>query len=256
MRVRSADGTAIAVDRIGAGPPVVIVDGTFGSRAFPSGVADLLTRSFTVLRHDRRGRHDSGDTPPYAPERECEDLAAVLDAAGGPAAVFGMSAGGVLALDAAATGLPITRVAVFEPPLAQPFPAGYLATLRDLIAEGRPEAAVDYCMVEAVGLPAEHLPALRADPNWPTLVALAPTLVHDATLIAGVATGPARWASITQPVLGIAGGASPEWAGRGMRDLAELLPAGRWTSLPGQTHAVSAEALVPVLASFFAEDSR
>jgi hypothetical protein len=247
VRVRSADGTEIAVDRTGAGPPVVIVDGTFGSRAFPSGVADLLARSFTVLRHDRRGRHESGDTPPYAVEREIEDLAAVLAAAGGSAAVFGMSAGGVLALDAAAAGLPITRLAVYEPPLAQPFPADYLATLRGLTAE----AAVDHCMVEAVGLAPEHLPALRADPNWPTLVALAPTLVYDATLIAGVATGPARWASITQPVLGIAGGASPEWAGRGMRELAELLPAGHWTSLPDQTHAVAAEALAPVLANFF-----
>ncbi len=253
MKVHSADGTVIAVDQAGTGTPVVLVDGMFGTLAFPSAVADLLARSFTVLRYDRRGRGDSGDTPPYAPEREIEDLAAVLAAAGGFAAVFGMSAGGVLALDAAAAGLPITRLAVFEPPVAQPFPADYLTTMRRLVAEGRHGEAVDYCMVEAVGVAAEHLPALRQDPNWPILESLAPSLAHDATLIAGVHTGRSRWAAITQPVLAIDGAASAEWARRGMAELAELLPSGRHVSLPGQAHDVEAGALVPALSEFFAE---
>ena len=117
--IRSLDGTAIAFDRSGTGEPLVLVGGAFSYRRYPGQVklAGLLAERFTVYSYDRRGRGDSGDTPPYAPGREIEDLAAMISAAGGQAHVWGLSSGAVLALDAAAAGLPIRKLAVQEPPL-------------------------------------------------------------------------------------------------------------------------------------------
>ena len=114
----SRDGTTIAYDREGDGDPLVLVPGAFSYRRYPGQVklAGLLAARFTVYSYDRRGRGDSGDTKPYAVEREIEDLAAVIDAAGGHVHVWGLSSGAVLALEAAAAGLPIRRLAVHEPP--------------------------------------------------------------------------------------------------------------------------------------------
>jgi pimeloyl-ACP methyl ester carboxylesterase len=116
--VRSSDGTTIAFDRLGVGPPVILVSGASTARAIHTQLAELLASDFTVFNYDRRGRGrgDSGDTPPYAIQREIEDLHAVLGAAGGAAAVFGNSSGAVLALHAAAAGLPLTKLALWEPP--------------------------------------------------------------------------------------------------------------------------------------------
>ena len=256
--VRSADGTSIAYEAAGSGPPVVLVDGGFGNRGFPNAVADLLAERFTAVRYDRRGRHDSGDAPDYAPAREVEDLAAVVGAVGGEVAVFGMSSGGVLALDAASAGVPMTRLAVYEPPFVvdgtrPPFPEDYADMLARLVGSGDRAGAVDLLLVEALGVPAEHLGALRHDPNWPAMLALAHTLVYDATLQRGLDRGRPlprdRW-TITRPVLAIDGAASPAWARNAVAALADLLPTARRVSLPGQTHAVDAAVLVPVLVDF------
>ncbi|HEX2133982.1 MAG TPA: alpha/beta hydrolase [Actinophytocola sp.] len=258
--VRSVDGTPIAYEPAGAGPAVVLVDGGFGNRGFPSAVADLLAERFTAVRYDRRGRHDSGDAPDYAPAREVEDLAAVIGAVigdgGGDVAVFGMSSGAVLALDAASAGVPMSRIAVYEPPFVvddtrPPFPADYADTLARLVEAGDRAGAVELLLGEALGVPAEPL---RRDPNWPAMLALAHTLVYDATLQRGLDRGTPlprdRW-SIDQPVLAIDGAASPAWARGAVAALAELLPTARRVSLPGQTHDVDARVLVPVLAGFF-----
>ena len=118
--ITAPDGTTIAYDRTGTGEPLILIGGAFSYRRFPGQVklAQLLSARFTVYSYDRRGRGGSGDTAPYSIEREIEDLAAVIDAAGGAACVWGLSSGAVLALDAAAAGLPIRRLAVQEPPLA------------------------------------------------------------------------------------------------------------------------------------------
>jgi len=112
----SSDGTEIAFDRLGDGAPVVLVSGASTARSIHAPLTELLAADFTVLNFDSRGRGDSGDTQPYAVEREIEDLHAVLNEAGGSAGVFGNSSGGVLALRAAAAGLPITELALWEPP--------------------------------------------------------------------------------------------------------------------------------------------
>jgi pimeloyl-ACP methyl ester carboxylesterase len=140
--VRSSDGTTIAFDRLGAGAPVVLVSGASTARAIHARLAELLAADFAVLSYDRRGRGDSGDTPPYAVQLEIEDLHAVIGAAGGAAAVFGNSSGAVLALRAAAAGLPITRLALWEPPFMTDPDAprrqqAYLAQLTGLLDEGR-----------------------------------------------------------------------------------------------------------------------
>src|SRR4051794_20516966 len=103
-KVISADGTAIAYDRSGSGPVVILVGGGFADRRDPIfvGLAQALAPRFTVFNYDRRGRGDSGDTMPYAVQREIEDLKALIDEAGGNAMVFGGSSGGALALEAAA----------------------------------------------------------------------------------------------------------------------------------------------------------
>ena len=111
-----ADGTMIAFDRYGDGPPVIMTVGAFNTRSQTEPLARTLAPRFTVLNYDRRGRGDSGDTAPYAVEREIEDIAALIAAAGGSAALFGHSSGATLALKAAAAGLPVTRLVLYEPP--------------------------------------------------------------------------------------------------------------------------------------------
>ena len=140
--VRSKDGTTIAYERSGKGPALILVDGALCSRAFgPSPkLAPLLARHFTVFAYDRRGRGQSGDTPPYSPSREVEDIAALLAAAGGSASLLGLSSGGALALEAAASGLPVTRVVAYEPPYlddsGQRGGTAYEGRLTRLVAEG------------------------------------------------------------------------------------------------------------------------
>lgn len=119
QRVRSSDGTTIVFDQYGEGPTIILVGGALQHRAIDpqtAYLAKLLAEDFTVIHYDRRGRGDSGDTAPYTVEREIEDLEALLNESGGSAFVFGMSSGGVLALDAAAQGLAISKLALYEPP--------------------------------------------------------------------------------------------------------------------------------------------
>jgi pimeloyl-ACP methyl ester carboxylesterase len=122
-QVTSRDGTSIAYDRQGAGPAVVLVGGGLvdpvsgrPGRWENAPLAAALAGRFTVYNYDRRGRGDSGDTLPYAVDRELEDLQALLDQAGGSAHLYGVSSGGALVLEAAAAGLPTDRLAVYEVP--------------------------------------------------------------------------------------------------------------------------------------------
>ncbi|WP_147375399.1 alpha/beta fold hydrolase [Jiangella rhizosphaerae] len=178
MRARSADGTPIAVSRSGEGPALVMVDpaGAFHGLRPMAGVVPLLAERFAVHTYDRRGRGDSGDTSPYAPEREVEDLAAVIELAGGEADVYGFSSGAAVTLRALAAGLPIRRAALLEPPfvVGQPADEEFTDRLRDLIGRGERGAAVEF-FNRAVGVPDEWIQQLRSHPAWPGLEALAPT---------------------------------------------------------------------------------
>jgi pimeloyl-ACP methyl ester carboxylesterase len=257
--VHSKDGTRIAIDRAGQGPALVHVGGALNDRGSGAALAALLAPHHTVLTYDRRGRGDSGDTPPYAVEREIEDLAAVIEAAGGSATVYGMSSGAVLALRAAARGLPITRLALFEPPFS---PAhddrltrarAYHTDLTGLLADDRRGDALALFMT-GVGMPAEMVRQMRGAPMWPALEKLAPTLAYDSAVMDDAATGaelPADLlARVTVPALVLDGGDSPSWMRDIARRAAALLPAGSHRTLDGQTHDVAPEALAPVLTEF------
>jgi pimeloyl-ACP methyl ester carboxylesterase len=258
--VRSSDGTTIAYDQWGEGPPLIFVGGALNDRSTGSGLAPLLAPRFTVLSYDRRGRGGSGDTAPYAAQREVEDLAALIAAAGGPAVVYGLSSGGVLALEAAAQGLPIAKLAVYEVPFAgdesrQQRAREYHAKLTELLAADRRGDAVELFMT-MVGMPAEMIGQARRSPMWPALEALGPSLGHDSAVMGdgtrGAAPPTERLAGVTVPTLVMDGSASPPWMREMARRVAGALPDARHRSLEGQTHDVGPAVLAPVLEEFFA----
>jgi alpha-beta hydrolase superfamily lysophospholipase len=186
--VVSADGTAIAFDQWGHGPPIIMVVGAFNTRSTTEPLARALEQDFSVLNYDRRGRGDSGDTPPYAIDREIDNLDAIIRAAGGSAAAFGYSSGANLALMAAAKGLAITKLVLYEPPFraddSSPALRGDLADrLAVLVAAGRRGDAVELFQTEAVQIPPEVVAQLRHAPFRTGLEAIAHTLVCDATII-------------------------------------------------------------------------
>jgi len=255
--VTSKDSTTIAFDRLGDGPPVILVCGGSVDRMSNAPLAALLAEHFTVFNYDRRGRGDSGDTPPYAVEREIDDIDALIDEAGGSACLYGSSSGAALALDAAASGLAITKLALWEPPFivgdsrARP-PADTARTYTELVSAGRRGDAVEYFMAKVVGLPPEFVAYARAQPWWPAQEALAHTLAYDATIMGDYSLPTERVASVTIPTLVLDGGASFEWMGETAQAIVDLLPNGRRRTLEGQTHDVAAEALARVLEEFFA----
>ncbi len=258
--VTSKDSTTIAFDRSGEGAPIIIVNGALADRTATAPVAALLAPRFTVFAYDRRGLGSSGDTAPYAVEREIEDLDALITAAGGSAFVYGHSSGAVLALEAAARGLAITKLALYEPPFIidtsrPPIPKDYTAQLNQLIATGRRGAAVEYFMTAAVGVPTEVVTQMRQSPMWAGMEKVAHTLAYDGQIMgdnmAGRPFRARQWASVTIPTLVMDGGASEAWARNAVQALAGALPnAGRRT-LAGQTHSVDPAVLAPVLIEFF-----
>ena len=246
---------------MGEGPPAILVGGALGDRSAGSSLAAALASRFTVVTYDRRGRGDSGDTPPYAVDREVEDIEALVEDAGGSAFVYGHSSGAVLALEAAARGLAIMKLALYETPFVvdatrPPVPRDYVETITRLVTAGRRGDAVEYFMAEAVGVPRETVARMREAPFWPAMEAVAHTLPYDGAVMGDTVAGdplPAgRWTSVTMPALVIDGGASPEWARNAVRALAEVLPDARHHTLEGQTHDVDPEVLAPVVQEFFA----
>jgi pimeloyl-ACP methyl ester carboxylesterase len=262
----SRDGTTIAYDREGEGYPLVLVGGAFSYRRYPGQVklARLLGTRFTVYSYDRRGRGESGDTRPYAIEREIDDLAAVISAAGGKAHVWGLSSGAVLALEAAAAGLPICKLAVQEPPLVvdpadrQP-PSDLLQRLTAQIDSGQRAAAVRYFMVDGMGAPSFVPALLRLMPGaWKALMAVAHTLPYDAALLRGFQQGhplPAgQWASVTIPVLVMCGASkeTPSFLQHAAESVAAALPDGRLVQRRGLGHtkALNAAEITVTLTDF------
>jgi pimeloyl-ACP methyl ester carboxylesterase len=248
--ITSKDGTALAVDRVGGGPAVVCVGGALNDRHSTAAVAAALT-GFTVYSYDRRGRGDSGDTRPYAVAREIEDLAAVVEEAGGSAMAYGMSSGAVLVLRAAAAGVPLTRLALFEPPLtgavadAPPSPPDYAARL----AAATPAEALELFMTGVVGMPAAVVAGMRHAPVWPALEALAPTLRYDDAVMGDGTVPP----GVEVPVTVLTGGASPAWMREAGRVLAAALPVAEVRELPGQTHDVDHAVLAAALREAFTD---
>jgi pimeloyl-ACP methyl ester carboxylesterase len=253
--VTSSDGTAIAFDRLGDGPPVILVCGASTDRRANAPLAALLAEHFTVFNYDRRGRGDSGDTAPYAVEREVEDLGAIIHEAGGWAFVYGTSSSGALALEAAASGLAITKLALWEPPFIlderhRP-PADLVERYEEMIAAGRRGEVVEFFMSKVVGLPPEFVAYARTQPFWQAQEAIAHTHVYDATIMGDYSLPVERAAAVTVPTLVMAGGASFPFMRETARALAEVIPDAQTRILDDQEHNVAPEALAPTLQEFF-----
>lgn len=251
----SRDGTTIAFDRSGDGPPVILVCGQSTTRSSNAALAALLAPDFTVLNYDRRGRGDSGDTLPYAVEREVEDIDALISEAGGLASVFGVSSGAALALEAAAGGLAIDKLALWEPPFDAPEgrrpPPDLAQRYEAMIAEGRRGDVVEYFMANVVGLPSEFVAHAKTQPSWRRQEAMAHTFVYD-TIVMGDGSLPVeRAAAVVAPTLALAGAESFPFMRETAQKLAEAIPDARARILEGQTHAVAPAALAPALGEFF-----
>lgn len=259
--VTSKDGTSIAISRSGQGPALILVGGALSDGAGAAPLAKLLAPRFTTVTFDRRGRGKSGDTAPYAVEREIEDIDAIIDAVGGTAFIHGHSSGAVLSLEATAK-LPgkVTKLSLYEPPFIidasrPPPPADFAAHIDELIAADRRGEAVEYFLVDVVGTPAEAIAQMRSGPAWPALEALAHTLAYDVAVLGGRMSGkplpPGAWDGVAIPALVMDGGASPEWIRNSARRVAELLPSAEHRSLEGQTHNAAPEVMAPELERFF-----
>lgn len=260
--VTSKDGTKIAYTKQGSGPAVILVDGALTYRQMgPNGaLAKELARDFTVYTYDRRGRGESPETQPWSYQREIEDLDALIDLAGGEALLYGISSGGALALEATRQlGKKVKKLAVFEIPFVvddsrPPVPDDYLEHMQQLVAENKRGAVIKYFMTKGVNLPPMMVALFPVLPGWPKMKAIAHTLPYDVAMVVDYEHGkplpPKQWASITQPVLVIDGGKSPQPMRNAMHALADVLHS-EYKTLPGQTHIVKAAAIGPVIATFF-----
>jgi pimeloyl-ACP methyl ester carboxylesterase len=261
FHVVSADGSRIAYERFGSGPAIVFVGGALNDRnGRASGVplAKLMQPGFTVYAYDGRGRGGSSATPPYSVEREIEDLRALVDAAGGSAALFGMSSGCALVLAAAAAGVRATRIALYDPPFSTDSAAEvrakvYDARLQELVGAGDDNAALTLFLT-TIGMPSQMIEGMRNGPAWQPLSRLAPTLVHDSAVLnsrEGAPVPVARIGKIEAPILVIAGEASPPALRQSAEAVAAAAREGSYQVLSGQTHDVAIDVLAPVLIDFF-----
>lgn len=255
--VTSVDSTRIAFERLGSGPSLILIGGALNDRRTGLPLANLLKSDFTVYTFDRRGRGDSSNNLPYGVEREIEDLAALIKEAGGTASVYGHSSGAFLGLLSAGAGLPIVRLATYEPPYAvdqagDEHNTKMTVRIEHLVGQGKLEEALIFFM-GTTGMPQAMIDQQRQAPHWPFLVAKAPTLAYELRLktARGNAYVPSKaLAEVKVPVRAMAGGASPDWMRVASRLVAESVQFGRYLELPGQNHMVAPEVIAPVLLSF------
>jgi pimeloyl-ACP methyl ester carboxylesterase len=257
-KVISKDGTVIVYDKAGAGPAIILVDGAFCSRNFGpmAKLAPLLAGNFTVIKYDRRARGDSGDTKPYAVQREIEDIAALVDVAGGSASLFGISSGAALCIRVVASGLPIKKVVLFEPPfitdaMKHRAPADAVEQLLRMTAGGRRADAVRYYFTKIMGMPAIVPFIMRFTSNWSSMKANANSLPYDAAVMGDFIMPKDQIAAIQIPALVIDSEKSPALLRKPVEVVASILPNGQRRSLKGQMHNVPPNILAPVLVEFF-----
>lgn len=258
-KVQSADGTTIAYDQVGSGLALILVDGALGSRAegFMEPLADRLAPHFTVFIYDRRGRGESTDTQPFAVEREIEDIEALINEAGGEACLYGISSGAALAMEAAIRlGEKVKKLAMYEAPYNDDEAArqawkAYRKQLAEVLAHGRRSEALALFML-LVGMPPDHLDAVRQHPMWPMWEAVAPTLAYDAAVMGEDASVPTEKAvHVAVPALVMDGGGSYPFMHVTALALAKAMPHAQHRTLEGQTHEVAPQVLAPVLVEFF-----
>jgi pimeloyl-ACP methyl ester carboxylesterase len=259
-RVRSADGTLIAFETLGDGPPLILVDPALLDRGMGQSraMARLLAPHFTVFVYDRRGRGERGNTLPYAVDREIDDLAALLQVAGDSVGVWGMSSGAMLALEAARQLPDICKIALYEPPLVvdatRPPMAEQWAAIDEAVASRRNGTALKI-FLRMVGVPAPVVFAMHLTPMWRKLERLASALPYDGMFVREYQRGRPlpndRWQDVRIPALVTDGGKSPTWMRHGTAALAKVLPNATYRTLEGQTHRLVPKAHAAMLIDFF-----
>jgi pimeloyl-ACP methyl ester carboxylesterase len=257
--VSSTDGTAIAYDVLGDGPPLVVVGGMFCARDAMRGLCEQLATGAHVVNYDRRGRGDSGDAADYAVDREIDDLAALIDAVGGSASVYGHSSGAALALRAAARGIAVDRLVLHEPPYGvdteeeRQSSRRLAIDVRDALSSGRPGDAIAMFMSDS-GLPDEVVQGMSADPG---MQAIAPTMNYDFAVMDAVERGGTIPSELVEqidvPTLVVSGGASPDFFRITAGAITATLPDGRHVVLDGQDHGAPADVVAPVVLEFLRE---
>ena len=260
QQVTSQDGTRIAYDKSGTGPALILINGAFATRSSTSELAKTLALHFTVYSYDRRGRGDSTDTEPYSVKREIEDIAALIDAAGGSAYVYGKSSGACLALEAtSALGDRIKKLAIYEAPYSEAEGAAekwreFRSRLDALLSADRRADAVTLFM-KFVGASDEALAGLKASAAWPGMEAMAPTLAYDNAVVGEDRSVPVGIVTNIKAItLVMDGGASLESMPfmRPTADkLAKLIPNAQRLTIEGQDHDISSKILGPILLKFF-----
>jgi pimeloyl-ACP methyl ester carboxylesterase len=238
--VTSRDGTRIAYDLRGSGPGIVFAPGVFNDHTRCADLASALASDHTVIVYDRRGRGESGDTPPYAIEREVEDIAALASLCDGPVTLFGYSSGAILGLLAASSGVDLGGLVMFEPPYAfsRPVDTGLPGRLAAMVAEGRRGDAVATFQAEAIGLPPEVIAHIRESPMWPALEAMAPSMIYDATITMRLAVPTAEMVAATTPALIMYGGSTWPVLRDAAQELAKVMPAARLLEVDAANHDI------------------
>ncbi|WP_395244286.1 alpha/beta fold hydrolase [Agromyces sp. MMS24-K17] len=258
--VTSADGTRIGYEREGSGPPVVLVAGAMQQRAGDAATRELAHQlaghGFDVVHYDRRGRGDSPADPPITLANTIDDLRALTDliteGADDRVALFGNSSGGAIALAAAAQGLPISKLVLFEVPLDRELGtegADFLAGLREHIDARDGDATISYFMRD---MPPEWLAAAKASPEWPALTRLGPSLEADAESLAWTQSAPRRelWADVDQPTLALVGSGSPDLMGAAADSIVANLVHAERRDIEASDHRWDPHALALVIAGF------
>jgi pimeloyl-ACP methyl ester carboxylesterase len=256
--VTSKDGTRIAFEKTGKGPAVILVGGALSDRNGGKGLAALLAGHFTVYCVDRRGRGESGDAKTYAVDREIEDVAALIDDAGGSAYLYGVSSGAALSLQTAARlgKARVPKLALYEPPYSSDEPkkkeefAAQKRRVEELVKTGRPGDAAAY-FLSAIGTPPEALEKLKASPQWPMMAKIDFTLAYDYAVLGDGTVPQAVARAVVVPVLVLDGEKTMEFMHATADRVAELIPGAKRKTLKGQTHQAAPEVTAPVLIEFF-----
>ncbi len=241
-RVESADGTKISLESIGEGRPLVVVSGALFATPLWQRVVPLLAPGRRIELMDRRGRGRSGAQPPYAPERELEDVLAVLASVPGPVDLLGHSSGAILSLQVAArVPANLARLVVYEPPVffaeADRIASDLPERLDALLGDGKREAAVETFLREGPRASAAELEHMKTGPAWSSMVKhLAHTVPYDSRIQRAYAADPAELARIAIPTLMLVGGASPARMRAAANTIAERLPNAKVSEIPGQEH--------------------
>ncbi len=240
--LNSTDGTSLACHHQGSGPPLLFVYGALADQTYWRALLPFLRDNFSLHILERRGRGASGDTQPYAAEREVEDVVAAVEHIGQPCNLFGHSSGAILALEAARSTQLVRRLLLYETPVdtsgtGEPtLQAGLKQTLERILAQGDRDQAVETFLRDAFGAPAPAIEKLKGSPRWPDHVALAHTMLYDATVVSHFNGGEIDLADFATPTQLILGGSSPREDASGTKILAAALPDSRLSVLEGEGH--------------------